>query len=78
MRSVFDFVEARTQESVGYDTNLAEIGALDSMGRIELLIFIEREFGIEVSDSEAQTADLSSVCRITDFVCEEKSKQHCS
>jgi D-alanine--poly(phosphoribitol) ligase subunit 2 len=60
-RSILDFIEElRAGESVGTlrpDTQLMELGLLDSMGLVRLIQFIEQRFGIAIPDADV-TPDL--------------------
>ena len=47
---------------------LLESGILDSMGVLEVVEFIEREFQIKVSDDELLPENFGSVRQISDFV----------
>lgn len=49
-------------------TLLLERGVVDSTGVLELIRFLEEEFGIEISDAEAVPANLDSVERLVAFV----------
>lgn len=50
------------------DSSFLEFGALDSMGILELIIFIENEFSIEVSDMEILPENMDSVDCVSRFV----------
>ena len=43
------------------DTSFLNFGVLDSTGILELIVFIESEFNIEVSDAEILPENLDSV-----------------
>ncbi len=50
------------------DMELIETGILDSMGLIELLFQLEKEFGITISIEEIETDDFRSIAKIEEFV----------
>ena len=50
------------------DDSLLEKGILDSTGVLELIEFLEEQFGIEVSDTETVPANLGSISGLTRFV----------
>lgn len=59
-------------ESFGDDDNIFELGLVDSPFAIQLVSFIEEEFRIEVTDSDLDITNFSSVKRITEFVKRKK------
>ncbi len=50
------------------DVSLLETGILDSTGAVELVQFLESEFGIAIEDREITADNLDSVDRICAFV----------
>jgi acyl carrier protein len=50
------------------DVSLLEAGVVDSTGVLELIMFLEESFGVEVTDAEAVPANLDSVANIVAFV----------
>ena len=48
--------------------SLLEAGIIDSTGVLEVLGFLEREFGITMSDDEILPENLDSIARLTAFV----------
>jgi acyl carrier protein len=53
--------KTRQNVEIGPETDILTTGILDSQGLIELLMFIEDEYGYELDLSEAEPADYSSV-----------------
>ena len=49
-------------------TSLLEAGIIDSTGAMELVAFLETEFGITVDDRDLVPENLDSVSAITSFV----------
>ena len=56
------------------DTPFQENGILDSIGFLEIITFVEGQFGIEIADNEVIPENLGSLRRISDFV-EKKLKE---
>jgi len=50
------------------DSSFLDFGVLDSTGILELIVFIESEFEIEVSDMEILPENLDSVNRVSRLV----------
>ena len=53
-------------DTITLDTNLADDLGADSLDVVELIMSIEDEFGVSISDEEA--ANLITVQKIVDFV----------
>ena len=53
-------------ESITMDTNLIDDLGADSLDVVELIMFLEDEFGIAISDNDA--AQLYTVGRIVDYL----------
>ena len=51
-----------------YDTDLFETGVLDSLAFVELLLQLEREFGVTTSVDDLDVATFRSIVTIADFV----------
>ena len=62
------FAERLNLEIPSAETDLFESGALDSMGFVELLAQIEREFGVEVALGDIEMDTFRSITRIAEFV----------
>ena len=50
------------------DESLVESGVIDSTGVMELIEFLEAQFGIEVSDTDTVPANLDSLDNLTRYV----------
>jgi acyl carrier protein len=57
------------------DTLLLDEGIVDSTGMLEIINFLEREFGFEVLDEEMIPANLNSVARIAGFVARKSGEE---
>lgn len=55
-------------ESFRDDDDIFKLGFVDSPFAIQLVVFIEEEFCIEVTDSDLDITNFSSVNNITEFV----------
>ena len=53
---------------LGDETSFLENSILDSTGMLELISFIEQEFGISIDPTELVPDNLDSVQRVTAFV----------
>ena len=65
---LFDASDATLED----DVSLLDTGIIDSTGVLELVSFIEEEFGIEVKDEELVPENLDSLAKIDAFI-EKKS-----
>lgn len=50
------------------ETSLLDTGVIDSTGVLEIINFIEGEFGIKVDDAEMIPDNLESIAKVTAFV----------
>lgn len=55
-------------DALGDDASFLENGIVDSTGVLELVLFVEETFGIEVEDSEVIPANFDSVNRMVAYV----------
>lgn len=55
------------------DDSFLEKGIIDSTGIMEVILFLEQEFGIRVEDEEMVPENLDSVSRIVAFVRRKKA-----
>jgi acyl carrier protein len=63
-----NFLYARPSYVVGEDEHLMEKGVVDSMGMVELLTFLQDQFGVEPADDEITEDNFSTLARIAAFV----------
>jgi acyl carrier protein len=54
------------------DTSLLEAGIVDSTGVLEVVQFLESQFGLQIEDDEIVPENVDSIARITAFI-EKKS-----
>jgi acyl carrier protein len=50
------------------DTSFLEAGILDSTGVLEVVAFLEQQFGVRVDDDELTPENLDSIASIGEFV----------
>jgi acyl carrier protein len=50
------------------DVDVFDVGAMDSMVFVRLLVELEREFGVTVKVDDLQLDDFRTVTRVTEFV----------
>jgi acyl carrier protein len=65
------FPSARSQP-LGEDDHLLANGILDSLGVLDVVSFVEREFGIAVSDDDLMPEHFETLRRLATFVQEKQ------
>ena len=60
--------------SIDARSSLLGEGILDSTGAMELVLFLEEQFGVEVSDNELVPANLDSIERIALFIARKRAE----
>jgi acyl carrier protein len=55
------------------DDSLLETGVLDSTGVLELIEFLEEDFGVQVTDAETVPENLGSIAGLTRYLTEKSS-----
>lgn len=55
-------------DDVDLDASLVKQEIIDSMGLIEIATFIEKRYGLKISQSDLNQANFGSVNRIVEFV----------
>ena len=63
-----NFLMGKGGEQLADDASLLEAGVLDSTGVLELVAFIEDEFGMQVTDEEMLPENLDSLTALELFV----------
>jgi len=56
------------QQNVGLHDSLLESGIIDSLGTLEVVMFLETEFGVEITDEEMVADHFESIASISGFV----------
>jgi len=59
-------------QQVASDTSLIATGIVDSTGILEVIAFLQADFGIEVEDEDAVAANLETIGRIAAFVARKR------
>ncbi len=70
---VRDFIESNLiafddDLSIGEDDNIFESGFVDSSVAMQLVIFVEEAFDIQVADDDLDLANFSTINRIVQFI----------
>ena len=68
VRTYVETTFGRGGAAIGPDTSLLDSGLIDSTGILELVSFLESEFGIVVADEEVVPEHFESVRAIAAFV----------
>lgn len=63
-----NFMSGREDKNLPDDVSLLEEGIMDSTGVLDLVMFIEETFGIQVKDEELIPENLDSVDRLVAFI----------
>jgi acyl carrier protein len=71
---VGNFMSSAEDKSLREDVSLLEEGIMDSTGVLDLVMFIEETFGIQVKDEELVPENLDSVDKLVAFV-EKKTRR---
>lgn len=61
-------------ESIRDDESLIAAGLIDSTGVLELVAFLEEQFGIEVADADIMPENLDSIRAITSYIASHKPR----
>ncbi len=62
----------RDPSEISDDALLVTTGIIDSTGMLEVIAFLEEQFGIRVSDEETTPDHLESIARMASFVDRKK------
>jgi acyl carrier protein len=57
---------------LGGDTSLIAEGIVDSTGMLEVIVFLESEFGIQITDVETVPENLETIGRMAAFVANKR------
>ncbi len=63
-----NFLMGQSDINLEDETSFLELGLLDSTGVIELVSFLEEEFGIQVEDDEITPENLDTLNKISSYV----------
>jgi len=62
------FLFGQGADALGGDDSLMEQGIIDSTGVLEIVTFIEQQYGIRLADDELMPENLDSLNRLSRFV----------
>ena len=62
------FSEKLSVKVSSVDADLIQTGILDSLALVELLVYIEKEFGTEISLDDIGIEDFHSIAKIAEYV----------
>jgi acyl carrier protein len=68
-----NFLMGGTAQDIGDDTSFMEAHILDSTGFIELISYLEQQFGLRVEDEEMVPENLDSLANIERFVSRKRA-----
>jgi acyl carrier protein len=68
-----NFLYMHSNFQLSDDDRLLDKGVIDSMSIVEMISFIEREFGIQANEEEVSDANFGSLSGIARFVSEKQS-----
>lgn len=63
-----NFLFREDREQIADSESLLEAGLIDSTGILELVAFLEADFGLDIADADIIPENLDSIDRIADFV----------
>jgi acyl carrier protein len=67
------FLYGDKSASLGPDDSFLDKGIIDSTGVLELVAFIQKEFGIEVHDPEIIPDNFDSIAKLTRYIDRKRS-----
>jgi acyl carrier protein len=63
-----NYLFTEDESALADSDSLLEKGAMDSTGILELIMFLEEQFGLIVADDEMIPANLDSIASVVNFV----------
>ena len=69
-----NFLYMRPDFSIGENDSLLGKGIIDSMGVIEVITFVQDEFGITIADDDITEENLGTLAAIARYVVDHKQK----
>lgn len=73
-RFLIERFPAARREPIGDDDHLLANGILDSLGILDLVAYLEAEFGINVSDEDLVPENFETLSRLEDFVAAKQGR----
>ena len=68
-----NFLYMRPDFKLRDEDRLLERGVIDSMGVVEVIMFLEEEFGVKTADDEISEANLGTLAAIAAFVSSKRN-----
>ena len=68
-----NFLYMHTDFQLNNDDHLLEKGVIDSMSIVEMISFVEQEFGVHATEEEISDANFGSLARIARYVSDKRS-----
>ena len=62
------FMIGESEEALDNDDSFQDKGVIDSMGILELIAFVEEEYGVEVEDEEVIPDNFDSVSKLAEYI----------
>lgn len=63
-----NFILENQGADIDSEESLTQSGVLDSMGVLELIMYIEEEFGVRIPDEDTLPENLDSISRVVSYV----------
>ena len=70
---VNNFMFGQNGDTLADDQSFLETGVIDSTGVLELIAFLEQQYGIKVEDQEVIPANLDSITQLEAFVARKRA-----
>ncbi|EGV18563.1 hypothetical protein ThimaDRAFT_1981 [Thiocapsa marina 5811] len=67
------FLFTTDESALDNDDSFLDKGIIDSTGILELVTFLEQEFGIQIADEELLPENLDSIDRLVNFIHRKQS-----
>ena len=61
-------VSGNEHNDIPVDESLLELGILDSFGIVELVVFIEKNWSLEISDEELNEKNFKGLTKMSQFI----------
>ena len=68
-----NFLYMHSNFQLADDDRLLDRGVIDSMSIVEMISFVEREFGVNAMEEEISDANFGSLARIARYVSDKRS-----
>jgi len=69
-----NFLFREDRESIPENESLIETNIIDSTGVLEMVSFLEQQFGISIADTEIVPENLDSIAAITAYVSRKRTE----